>query len=97
MTNFTAADFSAVQHRPSRILLLISQRVLRAGRRHPWIVRIAFGALGLGIIASMFGDHAPDPNRCDPGSSAPFALTQTATPSTFTLGCPPSGVTYSIR
>jgi hypothetical protein len=62
------------------------------------IISLAFGiaAIGLSLVASIFGEHAPDPNRCDPGSLAPFAFTQTASPQTFTLGCP-TGLEYTIR
>lgn len=92
MSDFTAAYSAA----PRGILLLMSQRVSWTARRRPWTTCIAVGMLGLGLIASIFGEHAPDPNRCDPGASALFAFTQTASPQTFTLGCPP-GVKYTVR
>lgn len=66
-------------------------------RRRIITVVSALGAVGISLLANIFGDHASDPSRCDPGQSPPFALTQTATPSAFTLGCPPGGVTYTIR
>jgi hypothetical protein len=47
------------------------------------IISIIFGAILIG--AGMFGDHAPDPSKCDP-EFRPF-VTQTVSPTTITLGC----------
>jgi hypothetical protein len=66
-------------------------------RRRAWIISIVI-AVGLSLLASIFGWHPPDPKSCDPElPQAGFVFTQTATPTTLTLGCPGSGQSSAAR
>jgi hypothetical protein len=64
-------------------------------RRRAWILSI--GAIAIVIGTIVFGDHAPDPSKCDPGSSARFVVTQVTSPSTITPGCFGPGPKHSSR
>jgi hypothetical protein len=71
--------------------------------RHPcerrrFAVRFAAGTFGLiGLLASVFTGHSPEPSRCDPGP-AQTIITRPVSPDNITLDrCPPGGVKYTIR
>jgi hypothetical protein len=61
------------------ILMLIARQVLGEKRQRRWIVGVASAVAGIGLFFSFFsffsffGWHAPDPERCEPGS-APFMI-----------------------
>jgi hypothetical protein len=67
-------------------------------RRRNWAIRITFGMAGvIGLLASLFTGHSPEPSRCDPGP-AQTIITRSVSPDTIALDrCPPDGVKYTIR
>lgn len=76
---------------PGGILILIARQVFGDKRQRRWIVGVASAVACLGLFFSFFGWHAPDPERCEPGS-APFmiqAINPTPTIPTFCVSVRP--------
>jgi hypothetical protein len=67
-------------------------------RRRNRAIGIALRMAGVvGVLASIFTGHSPEPSRCDPGP-AQTIITRPVSPDTIALDrCPPGGVKYTIR
>ena len=85
-----------VLHDEARIVVLLNRpgrREAAHGSDDSAISALRRSAIAIG--ASIFGEHSPDPNKCDP-DFRPF-VTQTVSPTTITLGCSGPGSKHSPR